>query len=190
MNKNLAIIGSSAGGPRILKQVFMNLPCLNTSIILVQHMPKFVNNSMVESLNTYSQFKAKLAEDGDFLESGVIYVAPSEVHLELDNNRKIRFFQGEKVKFVCPSIDVTLLSVKKEVNGKIVGIILTGMGNDGSDGIRHIKSIGGITIAQDQETSVIFGMPNEAIKTGMVDYILSPEQIKMKMEEIVGVHKK
>lgn len=182
------IIGSSAGGPRILRQIFIDLPPLEASIIIVQHMPKFINNSLVETLSRYSKFNIKIAEDGDALTLGTVYIAPSEVHLKLINNRKIQLYKGEKVKFVCPSIDVTMLSVEKSISGKILGIILTGMGNDGAEGIKHIKSIGGTTIAQDKETSTIFGMPNEAIKTGMVDFVLPPEQIKITLKKTVGLY--
>jgi len=188
MNKNIVIIGASAGGPRILKQIFIDLPRLEASIIIIQHMPKFVNNSLVETLGRYSKFDVKIAEDGDILTSGLAYVAPSEVHLKLVDNRKIRLYQGEKVKFVCPSIDVAMLSIEKSSSGKIVGIILTGMGNDGAEGLCHIKRIDGTTIAQNKETSTIFGMPNEAIKTSMVDFVLPPEQIKIAMKKLVGFY--
>ncbi|MCJ7811866.1 chemotaxis protein CheB, partial [bacterium] len=93
---------------------------------------------------------------------------------------------GKKVNFACPSIDVTLRSLKIKIGVKLIGIILTGMGKYGADGIKHVKSLGGITIAQDKKTSIIYGMPKEAIDTGYVDWILTPGQIKNKLIELAG----
>ncbi len=187
MNFNIVVIGSSAGGPRILKELFNGLPLLNCSIILVQHMPKFVNDSLTKHLAQLTDMSVKIAENGERIKRGKIYVAPSEQHLELVNNRTIRLFRGKKVNFVCPSIDVTMKSLKKMSDDKIIGIILTGMGRDGAEGISHIKAIGGVTIAQDEETSIIYGMPKEAFKTGNIDLVLSPVKIKEKLIEFLGV---
>jgi two-component system chemotaxis response regulator CheB len=182
--QNLVIIGSSAGGPRVLKTIFMGLPKLNGTIILVQHMPKFINESFAENLNDLTDMTVKIAENGENIESGVMYVAPSERHLELIDNKIINLYYGEKNQFVCPSVDVTMKSLKRDFGKLIVGIILTGMGSDGANGIDYLKTISGMTIAQDQNTSIIFGMPDAAIKTGKIDMILSPEQIKDKLIEL------
>jgi len=184
--KYVIVIGSSAGGPRILKEIFSGLPMLNGSIIIVQHMPKYINRALSENLNEYTDMSVELAQDGMMIEKGKIYVAPSEMHLKLIDNKKIQLFSGEKVNFACPSIDVTLQSLKIEIGVKLVGIILTGMGKDGANGIKHIKSLGGIAIAQDKKTSIIYGMPKEAIDTGYVDWILTPDQIKNKLIELAG----
>ncbi|MFO7890163.1 MAG: CheB methylesterase domain-containing protein [bacterium] len=182
---NIAIIGSSAGGPRILKEIFTELPVLNGSIIVIQHMPEFVNKSFTEELNSLTEMQVVIPDYGQELASGTVYIAPSEYHCELINNSKIRLYKGQKVNFVCPSIDVTMKSVVKRPYMNIIGIILTGMGSDGKEGIRHINSIYGTTIAQDKYSSIIFGMPREAIETGCVDYVLNPEQIKEKLIELM-----
>ena len=150
-------------------------------------MPKFVNDSFTRRLNQLTDMSVKIAEDGEYIKTGKVYVAPSEQHLKLINNRIIRLFHGEKVNFVCPSIDVTMKSLKKMADDKIIGIILTGMGRDGAEGISHVKEVGGITIAQDEETSIIYGMPKEAFKTGNVDLVLSTGKIREKLVELVGV---
>jgi two-component system chemotaxis response regulator CheB len=184
---NLVIVGSSAGGPRILRELFDGLPRINASVVAIQHMPKFVNHSLCENLSRYTECDVILAVDNTELKPGNIYVAPSEKHLVLEQNRLISLVQGEKVNFACPSIDVTMQSVLQDPSRTIWGIILTGMGRDGAEGISHIKQIGGTTIAQDEETSIIFGMPREAIKTGQVDHILSPAGIRTYMIKKIGI---
>ncbi len=187
IQSNIVVIGSSAGGPRILKELFRGLPLLNCSIVLVQHMPKFVNDSLANHMNQLTDMTIKIAENGERIKRGEVYVAPSEQHLELINNKIIRLFRGEKVNFVCPSVDVTMKSLKRMSDGKIVGVILTGMGKDGTEGISHIKAVGGVTIAQDEKTSIIHGMPREAFKTGNIDLVLSPVEIREKLVELLGV---
>lgn len=112
--RNIVIIGSSAGGPRILKEIFNGLPRLAGAIVLVQHMPKFINETLSKSLDDICDMTVRVAQFGEQLRSGIVYVAPSELHLELVDNRRIRMFTGSKVNFVCPAVDVTMRSVKKE----------------------------------------------------------------------------
>ena len=184
--KHLIVIGSSAGGPRILKEIFSGMPLLNGSVVIVQHMPIYINQTLTSNLNGFTEMSVEIARDGSVLENGKIYVAPSEVHLKLIDNNKIHLFDGEKVNFACPSIDVTFESLKIEIGTKLIGVILTGMGKDGAKGIKHIKSLGGTTIAQNKETSVIYGMPKEAIDTGTVDFVLTPYQIREKLIELTS----
>ena len=127
----------------------------------------------------------KIAEDGEMIRDGVIYIAPSEVHLEVRDNRKIRLFKDEKVNFVCPAIDVTMNSLMPWGDDRIIGVILTGMGKDGAQGLLHIKNIGGLTIAQDEESCIVYGMPKVAYETGGVDLVLSPEQIRLKLIQLL-----
>ncbi|MBN2029903.1 chemotaxis protein CheB [bacterium] len=184
---HLIVIGSSAGGPRVLKEIFSGLPLINGSIILIQHMPKYINETLTDNLNECTDMSVEIAQDGVEVESGNIYVAPSEIHLKLIDNKKIHLSDGEKVNFARPSIDVTFESIQITIGIKLVGIILTGMGNDGAKGIKHIKSLGGLTIVQDKETSVIDSMPKAAIDTGAVDLILTPSQIREKLIELAGI---
>ncbi len=181
---NLIVIGSSAGGTRILKQLFDGMPRLKACIILVQHMPAFINESFRESLDHITEMDVMLARDKQSIENGKILIVPSEYHLELIRNTDIHLYQGEKVNFVCPAVDVTMLSLKPNPSKNITGIILTGMGRDGAKGIAYIKQIGGTTIAQDEASSIIYGMPKEAAKTGAVDYIMNPAEIKSKLIQL------
>jgi two-component system, chemotaxis family, protein-glutamate methylesterase/glutaminase len=96
-SRTLIVIGSSAGGPRVLKWIFNGLPVLKASVIVVQHMPKFINDSLRDSLSSVTRMKVSIAEDGNRLENGRVYIAPSEVHLRVEDNRIIRLSPGEKV---------------------------------------------------------------------------------------------
>ncbi|MFQ5686094.1 MAG: chemotaxis protein CheB [Candidatus Scalindua sp.] len=184
--RNIVIIGISTGGPKTLRTFFDGIPLLDGSIILIQHMMKCANTSLTATLNGLTEMDVRLASHGEYLESGVVYVAPSEVHLELVHNQVIQLVNSPKVCFVRPAVDVTMKSIKRNNGDNIIGIIMTGMGKDGTDGIGHIKSVGGTTIAQDEKTSVIWGMPKAAIGTGHVDYILSTEEIRGKMISMLG----
>jgi two-component system chemotaxis response regulator CheB len=180
-SKNIVIIGASAGGPRILKTIFNQFPLLKCCIIIVQHMPKFINEHVRESLDLSTEMDVKIAENEDWLKDGVVYIAPSELQIKLNDNRRIHLFEGEKMNFVCPAVDSVMKSLHKDNNSQFMGIILTGMGRDGADGISHMKRLGAVTIAQNQETSAIWGMPKEAIETGNVDWVLDPEEIRKKL---------
>jgi two-component system chemotaxis response regulator CheB len=186
-NRNIVVMCASAGGPRILKKIFSGLPRLDCFILLVQHMPKFVNKSFTDHLNGWTEMDAKLASYGDCVEHGKILVAPTELHVELIDNYKIRLYEGEKKNFVCPSVDVTMLSLKRMPGIQFFGIILTGMGKDGAEGIQYLKQLDGITIAQEEKSCIIYGMAKEAIDTGSVDLILTPEEIRTKLIEWVGI---
>ena len=185
--KNVVVIGSSAGGPRILQQLFHGLPRLNSPILLVQHMPEFINISFCATLDSETEMSVGLAQNDEEIENGKVYVAPSHYHLILENNHKIKLYTGEKVNFVCPAVDVTMLSLQKCSDSNLVGIILTGMGKDGAKGLSHIKKIGGTTIAQDEISSIIYGMPREAFLTGDVDHVMSPPEIHNKLIGICGI---
>jgi len=185
--KNIIIIGSSTGGPKTLNQIFSDFPLLNASLILVQHMPRFINQSVRDTIQRGTTMTVKIAGDGDMIRDGIIYIAPSETHLELKNNRMIYLTNSEKVNFVCPAIDVAMNSLKPSGNDRIIGVILTGMGKDGAQGLLHIKNIGGLTIAQDEESSIVYGMPKAAYETGCVDLVLTPEQIRQRLIQSVGI---
>ncbi len=185
-SNNIVIIGSSTGGPRILKRLFKEMPKIKSPIILVQHMPIFMNDSLKKSIERITDMNVKIAEDREILENGTLYIAPSEVHLKIVNNMQVKLEKSEKVNYVCPSIDVTMESLKKDGNRNIFGVILTGMGKDGAEGLSYIKNIGGKTFAQDKNSCVIYGMPRAAYEKGCVDFVLSPEEIKNKIVKSIG----
>jgi len=183
---DLVLIGSSTGGLKVLEELFPRLPVLNAAVIIIQHITPLVDQSFVTSLARVSKMAVSLAREGTIIQSGQVYLAPGGVHLTLIRNSVVHLHDGDKVNSVRPSIDVAMNSVSAQAGRRIAGIILTGMGADGAAGISHIKQMGGITIAQDQKTSIIYGMPRAAAETGHIDFILPTHRIADKMNEIFG----
>jgi two-component system chemotaxis response regulator CheB len=184
--KSIIIVGASGGGPRAIHNIFTDLPPLAGSIIIIQQMPKYINASFCETLNNLSSMCVHLADDGLALDEGCVYVAPSEKHIKIQKNRSIHLYEGEKVNWACPSLDILMQSLTKEPSIQLIGIILSGLGQDGAEGIRYIKQIGGYTIAQDEASSAIYGMPKMAFQTGKVDWQLNPGQIRNRLIHLVG----
>jgi two-component system chemotaxis response regulator CheB len=162
----------------VLEHIVGKLPPLQTCIVIVQHIPAHFTVSLRKNLAEDSSMAVRVAEHGDRVQPGCILIAPSGYHLVLDQKRSILLEAGEKVNYVCPSIDVTMQSIARDLFDPVVGILLTGMGRDGAAGIKHIRAIGGRTIAQDPETCAIASMPETAIKEGGVEQILIPERIR------------
>ena len=173
----IIIIGSSTGGPRTLFEIFTNIPKINASIIIVQHMPFSTTIRLAKRLSQHCDLRVIVPESGNLLEPCNLYIAPGDFHLSVLNNERLLLDSSEKINFVRPSIDVTMLSLKAKPDDHLTGIILSGMGCDGAEGMAYIKRIGGQTIVQNPDTCVIKSMPEAAIKTGRVDRILTPEEI-------------
>lgn len=184
--KNLVIIGASTGGCAVLNKLFKLMPHLQASFLVVQHMPKYINKSFVKTLGNNTPMPVKVADEGDILKPGLVLVAPSDQHCTVVHNTTIHLYEGPKVNYVCPAIDITMQSIKKNfLHGITIGVILTGMGKDGAAGIVHMKEIGAITIAQEKSSCAVPSMPNKAIEAGCVDYIMSPEEISRYITEIL-----
>jgi two-component system chemotaxis response regulator CheB len=183
---NLIITGSSTGGLKVLEELFPRLSVLRAAVLIVQHITPMIDKAFVSSLARVSKMPVLLASEGQTLQAGQVTLAPGGVHLYLSRNQVVHLAAGEKVNSVCPSIDVTMKTLVPAFGSKVAGVILTGMGCDGAAGIAHIKQIGGITIAQDQKTSVIYGMPKAAAETGRIDFILPTDRIADKLNELFG----
>jgi len=183
--RNLVVIGVSTGGPLTLKELFRGLPPLDAAFLIVLHITPTMDYRIAQGLAAVASMPVTLAEDGEYLRNGNIYLAPGGVHLRLDGNQKVVLCEGPRVNYVQPAVDVTMLSLSRQLKGRLIGIVLTGMGKDGADGIRHVKDMGGITIAQDQNSSTIYGMPKAAAQTGAVDYVLPPKKIAGKLTELL-----
>ena len=185
--KNLVMIGVSTGGPMALKRLFAALPPLPAAFVVVLHIPPGMDYKIACGLDAVAAMPVALAQAGDYVRAGQIYLAPGGFHLSLEGNSRIILNVGPRVNFVQPSADVAMLSLLKPLKrGRIIGIIMTGMGKDGAAGIRHVKEIGGVTMAQDQESSAIYGMPKAAVDTGAVDYVLPPHKIAQKLVELLA----
>lgn len=172
------IIGSSTGGPRVLFDLFTDLPKIDAAIIIVQHMPESTTGRLAKRLSQITINNVIIPEDRTKIVHGMIVVAKGDNHLTLENNEIIRLNKGEKVNFVRPSIDVSMFSFEQGARNSILGIILSGMGADGAEGLAHLKDIGSVTAVQDPQTCTIRSMPEAALKTDKVDYIFTPEQLK------------
>lgn len=177
----IIIIGSSTGGPRILFDIFADLPKQRAVIIIVQHMPVSTTTRLARRLAQLTPNEIIIPEQGTRISPGNIYIAPGDLHMTLENYDIIHLNDSDKVNFVRPSIDVFMLCLKYELKHELLGIILTGMGIDGAEGLAHIKDIGGTTIVQDPRTCTIKSMPEAALKTEKVDLVLTPEEIRNKV---------
>lgn len=174
----LVVIGSSTGGPRALNTVMSSLPIgLHAKVLLVQHMPEGFTRSLAERLNRNSAFSVREAQGGEVLQAGVAYLAPGGKHLKLERGGKIALSDDPPVHGVRPSVDVALLSIAQNYQGPLVVAILTGMGSDGAVGLRALAAKGAYTIAEDESTCVVFGMPRAAIQTGAVKRVAPLHQI-------------
>ncbi|WP_263833923.1 protein-glutamate methylesterase/protein-glutamine glutaminase [Sulfurospirillum oryzae] len=167
-------IGSSTGGTEALKVVLGGLPKNAPAILVVQHMPQSFLESFALRLNQLCAIDVKIAQHGEFLQTGTAYIAQGSKHMVLRRSGASYFIEigiGEKVSGHCPSVDVLFNSVAKVAGSNAVGVILTGMGSDGARGMLHMHEAGAKTIAQSEESCVVFGMPKEAIRLGGVDRV-------------------
>ena len=190
--KKIVAIGTSTGGPKSLQEIIPKIPGnIPAAFLIVQHMPAGFTKSLAERLNSISELTVKEAEDGEIVRAGYVYIAPGNFHMlvkKIDGKLKIRLSDGPPVRGHRPSIDAMLNSLSKTGINDIVAIIMTGMGADGSEGIVNIKmKNNGFIIAQDEKTSVIYGMPKAAFETGVVDFVLPLQEIASQITKIVGV---
>jgi two-component system chemotaxis response regulator CheB len=144
-------------------------------------MPPYINDQVVSLIASATTMPVSLVSDGLSLKASQVYVAPSERHCVLKENQTFSLNQEPKVCFVRPSIDVTMMSLRRQHGLSLTGIIVTGMGRDGADGIRHLKNLGARTWAQAPNTATISAMPLRAIETGCVDEVLTLAQMRSKL---------
>jgi two-component system chemotaxis response regulator CheB len=183
------VIAASTGGPKALRQLFSALPKdFPVPIVTVQHNSSGFDKDFAQWLNGYSELEVKLAEDWEIPQKGKIYIAPTDRHLVLRGNFFI-FDNRPPVQNQKPSADVLVRSAVQTWKDSIVSVVLTGMGADGADGTKAVYEAGGVTIAQDEASSMIYGMPKAAYETGCVDLVLPLERIPAKLLSIVKEHK-
>jgi len=178
-------IGTSTGGPKALQDVVCRLPeDIPASIFIVQHMPAGFTKSLAIRLDGLSNIRVKEAENGEAAKPGYAYIAPGEYHMEVidkSGGYEIRTNQNPLVNRHRPSVNVMMESLADLRSKNIIAVIMTGMGADGTIGIKKIKEAGGKTIAQNENTSIIFGMPKSAIQAGVIDIVLPLEDIAMQI---------
>jgi len=173
--KKIVAIGSSTGGTQALKTIFTRLPATIPGIVVVQHMPAQFTKMFADHLNEECSMQIKEAEDGDQVLPGKVLIAPGGKHMLLARSSTgyvVRLRGGGQVCYHKPSVEVLFRSVAREAGSNAIGVILTGMGYDGSKGLLEMKKAGATTIAQDEKSCVVFGMPREAIALGAVDKVM------------------
>ncbi len=180
----LVIIAASTGGPAALGRVLPELKAeFPVPILVVQHMfPHFTGN-LATDLNSKSRLRVKVAEDGEAVAAGSVYIAPGGVHMRLDAEKKISLENSPHVRGVKPAADVLFNSVA-EIPGLsgVVAVILTGMGHDGENGLAHLKSKQKcVCLAQSEKTCVIYGMPRAVVERGLADIVLDPDEIPRRL---------
>jgi two-component system chemotaxis response regulator CheB len=173
-------IGASTGGTQAITEVLTVLPESAPGIVIVQHMPPVFTRSFAERLNSMTRLDVKEATTGDRILRGTALIAPGDKHMTIRRNGAMYYVDitdGPMVNFVRPSVDVLFRTVAKHAGRNAVGVILTGMGDDGARGLLEMKNAGAFTVAQNEESSVVFGMPKRAIEIGAVDRVESLDKI-------------
>ena len=189
-SKDFRIIGivCSTGGPKALISILRELPShFPAPILIVQHLSKGFTEQLVYWLGNECSLDVNLAEDGDLILPGVVYLAPDNYHLKVSTKLKIMLEKGDPVDGHLPSGNILLSSLAASFGNQAVGVILSGMGSDGSNGVMDIKNIGGETVAQDEESSVVYGMPRAAIENEAIKHIMNLDDIPYKLMSMVGM---
>ena len=187
--RKVIVIGASTGGTEALKFILTRMPPNIPGIVVVQHMPAQFTAAFAERLNSICQIEVREAKNNDSVINGTCLIAPGNYHTLLRRSGAryhVEVKEGPMVHHQRPAVDVLFKSTAKYVGANAIGCILTGMGADGAEGLKEMKEAGARTIAQDEETCVVFGMPKEAIKLGAVDKVLPLQHIPSEIIKMVG----
>lgn len=171
--RRVVAVGASTGGPAALSQLLEQLPGnLPGAILIVQHISAGFTQGLVEWMSTLTDLRVKEAESGEVITNGVAYVAPAGRHMLVLPGGRLALDSGPAVEGQRPSADVLFSSVQREYGARAIGVLLTGMGRDGAQGLKRMRDGGATTIAQDRETSVVYGMPRVAVEIGAAGKVL------------------
>jgi two-component system chemotaxis response regulator CheB len=189
--RRVIVVAASTGGPQAIEAIIPALPGdLAAAVIIVQHMPVGFTRCFAERLNQRSGLHVREARSGDVIAPGRAYIAPAGHHLLVSQRRTdlatLRLDQSPPLGGLRPAADVTMRSAAVAFGPATIGLVLTGMGTDGADGLRWIKACGGQTLAQDQTSSVVYGMPWAAVEAGVVDRVLSLTDIATELVKLVS----
>lgn len=187
-SEKIIAIGASTGGTEAIRQVLVPLPPTSPALLITQHMPPGFTRSFAERLDKLCQISVKEAEDGERVMPGHAYIAPGDIHMELARsgaNYHIKLNDAPPVNRHRPSVDILFHSVARTAGSNAVGVILTGMGNDGAAGLLAMRNAGAKTLAQSEKTCVVFGMPREAIAAGAACDIVDLDNVSQKMLSLV-----
>jgi two-component system chemotaxis response regulator CheB len=166
-------IGASTGGPAALAKLLGGLPPdLTVGVVVVQHIAEGFVPGLVNWLKSVTMLTVRAGEDGDSIQPGTVYIAPTGTHMETGNNGRLMLVHSPPVDSQRPAVDVLFESVQQQYRRRAIAVLLTGMGRDGARGLKAIREAGGRTIAQDEGTCVVFGMPKAAIELGAAEQVL------------------
>lgn len=181
------VIGTSAGGLRALKCIIEALPSeFELPILIVQHLSPQSGGFLPNYLGQYTHQKIKEAEPNEPILNGHVYIAPANYHLLVEKDKKLSLTVDEKVNFSRPSIDLLFESAAEAFLDQLLGILLTGANNDGAKGITRVHQLGGTTIAQHPESAEVKTMPQSAIETGDIDWVLHLNEISIFLSMLAG----
>ena len=190
--EKIVAIGASTGGTEAIKEILMNMRPDSPGTVIAQHIPRAFSAAFAKRMDSISPMAVCEAEDGQHVLPGHAYIAPGDRHLLLVRNGAryyIKLDDGELCNRHKPSVDVMFRSVEEAAGKNAIGILLTGMGADGALGLKEMNETGSKTIAQNENTSVVWGMPGEAVKLGAADYVLPLNQIAKKIESLISEEK-
>jgi two-component system chemotaxis response regulator CheB len=182
------VLASSTGGPKALSSFFSLLPGnFSVPVVIVQHNSSGFDKSFAQWLGAYTELKVKLAEEGETPQPGTVYIAQTDKHLELrltDGRMALRYNNDAPENNQKPAADVLFRTAAESLGRSVISVVFTGMGSDGAAGTRSIREMGGITLAQDEESSLIYGMPKAAAETGCVDIVLPLDRIPSELHRL------
>ncbi|MFQ5866186.1 MAG: chemotaxis protein CheB [bacterium] len=183
----MVVIGVSAGGSESLRIILSALPGdFLLSIVIVQHLHPNSDNFLACYLNEKSELTVKEADEKESIKAGMVYIAPPNYHLLIEEDKTFSLSISERVNYARPSIDVLFETAADAYGSNLIGIILTGANHDGSQGLKRIKERGGLTIVQDPKTAEVDSMPKAAMAATEVDHVLPLEQIALFLQKIVN----
>ncbi|MDO8262352.1 MAG: chemotaxis-specific protein-glutamate methyltransferase CheB [Gallionella sp.] len=183
----MVVIGASTGGPQALREILSRLPAaFPLPVLCIQHIGSNFLSEMVAWLDEVCPLPVRKAAHGETPQAGIVYFAPEDAHLEFDDDKHFALSLAAPIDGHRPSVTVTMRAAARCFGAGTIGVLLTGMGRDGADGMASISAAGGITIAQDEASSVVYGMPREAVACGAVQHILPLEQIAPTLEALAG----
>ncbi len=189
-NIELIAIAASTGGPGVLRQIFSALPGdLSIPIVVVQHITRGFAQGFASWLNGATELEVAVARDAEQVAAGRVLIAPDDAHMHINPGGIVRLDPSPPVKGLRPSATLLFNSVAKSFGSAAVGVVLTGMGEDGAEGLENLRLAGGRVIAQNEESCIVFGMPKVAIEQGIVDQVLQPDEIASMLNHLDGCRK-
>jgi two-component system chemotaxis response regulator CheB len=177
----IVLLGASTGGPPAIEDILLELPENSPPMLIVQHMPPGFTRSFSERLDHLCKFRVKEAKEQDLITQGQALLAPGGYHMTVGKDRRVHLDTSPAVHGVRPAVDPMMETAADVYGSRAIGVLLTGMGRDGASGMEAVKKNGGSTIAQDEATCTIFGMPKAAIEKGVVDKVLPLNKISCEL---------